>query len=1023
MGNWFSTGRALVPSQYVHSPDRTDKTNAVSPKTEGNIQRCQAELKSYLKNRTKNLSQVTKEDGSSTALNKIYTELYITEGGSGEVNSEHEVIDLECRRRTSEERKIDLNDIFKPLSNEENPPQRVLTKGIAGIGKTVAVQKFTQDWAAGEANQTTQFIFPFTFRDLNLIKDKCWSLMTLINHYFDEVKDLETSDYKNSSVLFIFDGLDESKFPLDFKKNETCRNVTTTTTVDVLLTNLIKGELLNKASVWITSRPAAATKIPSEFINRVTEVRGFNDEQKEEYFQKKVSDKVMAQKIFDHLRSKPLRSLYIMCHIPVFCWISATALQSLLTETHKGELPKTVTEMYTHFLIIQTKVKHQKAYQEGETDKDLIMKLGKLAFEQLQKGNIIFYENDLKSCKIGLEQAAVYSGVCTEIIRKEYGLYKQEVYSFIHLSVQEFLAALYVLETFIECGDNLLPSQTRVKVVAEKGELPVILLHKNAVDMALVSKYGQWDLFLRFLIGLSKDKNQELLQKVFGFKGRRPQSNQETITYVHEKIKKLSYTDKSINLFHCLNELGDQSLVDQVQKYQRSGDVSKISPAHWSALAFLLLVANDELDVFDLKNYYRSDEVLERLLPVLRASKTALLSDCNLTDRCCKYISSVVSLESCGLEELDLSRNNLQDSGMMLLSDGLKSPNCKLQRLCLKECSITKKGCQSLARGLASNPSHLRELDLSMNKFHDEGLERLSEVLNKCSLETLRLRECGIRGNPLASALSSNPSHMKNLDLSVNSFGGQAVTQLSGFLKHPDCQLERLWLYNTKLQKDCAAALVSALTSNPSQLRELDLGGNNLGDTGVMEITALLKDPNCKVEILRLAGCRFTDRGCAALASSLKSNPAHLRVLDLSRNDLRDDGVENLSEFLAEPLCQLETLNLKCCTLTAACCRSLTLALSCSSALKELDLSYNNLMDQGVKLLSDWLRKPQCRLEILRLSNCTQSSCESLASALRLNPSHLRELELSKSSPGESGLLSDLLKDEQHSLRTLTVTG
>lgn len=401
----------------------------------GNIQRCQADLKSYLENTTKNLFQGTKEGGSSTPLNKIYTELYIIEGGSGEVNSEHEVIALERRKCSSEEKKIHLNDIFKPLPNEGIPPQRVLTKGIAGIGKTVAVQKFTQDWAVGKANQTIQFIFPFTFRELNLIKDKCLSLVTLICDYFEEVKDLEMSDYSNSSVLFILDGLDESKFPLDFENNEMCRSVTKTTTVDVLLTNLIAGKLLHKASVWITSRPAAATKIPSEFIDRVTEVRGFNDEQKKEYFQKKVSDKDMAQKIFDHLQSKPLRSLYIMCHIPVFCWISATALQSLLIESHTGELPKTVTEMYTHFLIVQTKLKHQKDYQEGETDKDVIMKLGKLAFEQLQRGNIIFYENDLKSCKIDLKQAAVYSGVCTEIIRKEYGLHKQEIYSFIHLSV------------------------------------------------------------------------------------------------------------------------------------------------------------------------------------------------------------------------------------------------------------------------------------------------------------------------------------------------------------------------------------------------------------------------------------------------------------------------------------------------------------------------------------------------------------------------------------------------------------
>ncbi|XP_051238105.1 NACHT, LRR and PYD domains-containing protein 14 isoform X7 [Dicentrarchus labrax] len=1016
-----NVGGNININTYVQPPASTEQTQHISPTTEENIQKCQADLKSYLKSQTKNLLQGTEEDGSQTQLNKSYTELYITEGGSGEVNHEHEVIELECTRSSSEEKKIHLNDIFEPLIKEDDPPQRVLTKGIAGIGKTVAVQKFTHDWAVGKANQTIEFIFPFTFRELNLIKDKDWSLTELIAYYF-KVGDLEASDYSNKSILFIFDGLDESKLPLDIKKNKMCHSVTDTTTLDVLLTNLITGKLLHKASVWITSRPAAATKIPAKFIDRVTEVRGFNDEQKEEYFQRNVSDKDVAQKIFDHLQSKPLRSLYIMCHIPVFCWISATALQSLLTKTQKGELPKTVTEMYTHFLIVQTKRNNEKDYHEGETDTDVIMKLGKLAFEQLQKGNIIFYEDDLKSCQIDLTQAAVYSGVCTQIIRKEFGLHKQNIYSFIHLSIQEFLAALYVLETFIDNGKNLL-SKVKVKVVSDKGELPLILLHKSAVDMALDSDYGQWDLFVRFLLGLSQVQNQELLQKFFQFKERPPQSNKMTITRIHEKIKKLSYTDKSINLFHCLNELGDQSLVEQVQKYQSSGDVSKISPAHWSALAYLLLVSTDDLDVFDLQKYHKSEEVLKRLLPVLRVAKTALLSDCNLVDSCCHNISSVLSFKSSRLEELDLSKNNLQDYGMTLLSDGLKSPNCKLQRLCLQDCGITKKGCQALASGLASNSSHLRELDLSNNRFLDEGLELLSRALNQCTLETLRLCECGLKGEPPASALNLNPSQLKNLDLSRNHFTEQAITQLCSFLKHPDCQLEKLGLFKTNLQTESVDALASALASNPSQLRELDLGGNSLGDGGVMKIAALLKDPNCKVDKLRLVGCQFTHNGCAVLASSLKSNPGHLRVLDLTRNVLQDVGVENLSEFLAEPLCQLETLKLKCCMLTAACCRSLTFALSCSSALKELDLSFNHLTDQGLTLLADWLRKPQCRLEILRLPGCTDSSCESLASALTLNPSHLRELELSRTDSEGPGLerLSGLQRNSGYKLQKLVV--
>ncbi len=213
--------------------------------------------------------------------------------------------------------------------------------------------------------------------------------------------------------------------------------------------NLIVGNLLPSALIWITSRPAAADLVPSECVHRVTEVRGFNEPQKEEYFRKRISDPSLADTIISHLKSS--RSLYIMCHIPVFCWISAAVLENMLSRAESKEIPKTLTQMYTHFLILQTNIKHEKDYEKKVTDEDMILKLGKVAFQQLVKGNLIFYEEDLRECGIDVREASVYSGLCSQIFREECGLYQGKVFCFVHLSIQEHLAALYV---HLSCTNN-----------------------------------------------------------------------------------------------------------------------------------------------------------------------------------------------------------------------------------------------------------------------------------------------------------------------------------------------------------------------------------------------------------------------------------------------------------------------------------------------------------------------------------------------------------------------------------------
>ncbi|XP_065326024.1 NLR family CARD domain-containing protein 3-like [Pelmatolapia mariae] len=620
-----------------------------------------------------------------------FAERLLRKGGTAEVNDEHEVRQIETAsiKTDSLEAIIGQEDIFKASPGRDEPIRTVLTKGVAGIGKTVLTQKYTLDWAEDKANQDIQFIFPFTFRELNVLKEEKFSLVELVHHFFTETKEAGICSFEDFQVVFIFDGLDECRLPLDFHKTAILTDPRKSTSVDVLLIKLIRGKLLPSARLWITTRPAAANQISPQCLGRVTEVRGFNDPQKEEYFRKRFRDKKQISTIISHIKTS--RSLHIMCHIPVFCWITATVLEDVLETREGGQLPKTLTEMYIHFLVVQAKVKKVKYDGGAETDphwspesRKMMESLGKLAFDQLQKGNLIFYESDLTECGIDIRAASVYSGVFTQIFKEERGLYQDKVFCFIHLSVQEFLAALHVHLTFINTGLNLLEEPTIICQISGRRKEPAEkLLYQSAVNKALQSPNGHLDLFLRFLLGLSLQTNQILLQGLVTQTGSSSQSYQKTVQCIKEKLNENLSAEKSINLFHCLNELNDRSLVEEIQQSLRSGSLStdKLSPAQWSALVFILLSSERDLDVFDLKKYSASEEALLSLLPVVKASNNALLSGCNLSERSCEALCSVVIFKSSSLGELNLSNNDLRDSGLKLLSAGLKSSNCSLKTI------------------------------------------------------------------------------------------------------------------------------------------------------------------------------------------------------------------------------------------------------------------------------------------------------------------------------------------------------
>uniref|UniRef100_H3CB99 Uncharacterized protein n=1 Tax=Tetraodon nigroviridis TaxID=99883 RepID=H3CB99_TETNG len=633
--------------------------------------------------------------------------------------------------------------------------------------------------------------------------------------------------------------------------------------VNALLVNLIQGNLLPSAFIWITSRPAAANQIPPSCVDRMTEVRGFTDSQKEEYFRRRFRDEDLSKRIISHIKAS--RSLHIMCQIPVFCWISATVLEDMLTPDQRD------------FLMVQTKRKkqkyggHQRAEELTEADKEVLLKLGQLAFEHLEKGNIMFYPEDLERCGLDVSEVSVYSGVCTKIFRRESVIFQKSVYCFVHLSIQEFLAALYM---FFKEHDPLQSVDDFLCEVTMK---------------SLISKNGHLDLFVRFLHGLSRKSNQRILRGLLKHTVNHPGTIQKVINNLKEMNSDGISPDRSINIFHCLMELKDHSVHQQIQQFLKSEKKSeeKLSEIQCSALAYLLQICEElqegqesALNVFDDGGLHR-----------FRSSK--------LSEIHCEVAASALKSNPSHLRLLDLSGNNLEGPGVKLLCSGLESPNCHLETLRSRHLIFL---CRIFLRLWTCKDT--RHLDTRIS-FSHQVIRTLVWTLGR---------------------LLSNQSHV---DPSYQNSCPQICTHFSARL------INEGWFCKINIKDP-----------------------NTFGRTEINDISSL--------HLFRLTGCSLSEISCSHLGSALKSNPSHLRLLDLSENDLFDPGVELLCSGLESPNCHLETLRLTDCSLSETSCSHLGSALKSNpSHLRELDLSLNNLEDPGVKLLCSGLESPNCHLETL----------------------------------------------------------
>ncbi|XP_068505722.1 NACHT, LRR and PYD domains-containing protein 3-like isoform X3 [Syngnathus scovelli] len=847
------------------------------------------------------------EPSRQEALESVYTKLQISRGVAGLPDKQHEVLQMEtCGGEDEEEESVEPCDIFK----SEMPLRTMVTVGFAGIGKTFLVRKFVLDWANGTTNTDVDFIFPFAFRLLNMQEEKKLSLAELIQHFVRNSKaavemlkdilarlqDSGKPTYQSSDVkiLFVLDGLDECSLKLDLSdERKEHLDVTRAYPVEVLLAHLIKGNLLPCARLWITTRPQAARDIPPRLVDGRTEVKGFSRSQRLDYFRKSFFN----EDVIKHIQKS--RSIFIMCHMPIFCWFTATILRDYRKQGEK--LPETLTEMYTEFLLYHLDKSEERGSQKST---EYVKALAELAFGHLMEKNQIFDESDLRKSGLDDPQVAKHSGVFTEVFEEVPPLKKYQhdkMFQFIHLSIQEYLAALYVMMSLFQDNKNVLGELT---MHCEQTSL--VRVHEAAIRKASESD-GNLDLFLRFLVGLSLQCNQKLMGELLKAPENFSHSNAETVRLIEQQIDKNS-PEENINLFYCLKELKDESLLEQIQQYLKKGELSTgdLPPAMWSALIFFLQASDEDMSCFKLRNYAPSEKGLLMLLPVVKASRKSRLNGYHLSKKSCEALASVLS-SSRTLRELDLSFSDFDDGGLEVLAAGLAKPQCTLQVLRLGGCDLSKKSCEALASVLST----LRELDLSCNNLGDDGLEALATGLAKpqCTLQVLGLMGCKLSKKSceaLASVLSS-PCSLRKLDLTWNDLSDERLEALVAGLAKPQCTLQVLKLGNCKLSEKSGEVLASVLSSSRT-LSHLDLSWNDLHDGGLEALAAGLAKPQCTLQVLRLGGCDLTKKSGEALAKALRSNPSHLQKLDLWANDIKEEGMRVLAEVQKDPRCSL-TIN------------------------------------------------------------------------------------------------------------------
>uniref|UniRef100_A0A8B9V8D0 CARD domain-containing protein n=1 Tax=Anas zonorhyncha TaxID=75864 RepID=A0A8B9V8D0_9AVES len=782
------------------------------------------------------------------------------------------------------------------------------------------------------------------------------------------------------------------KTPLDFSNTVVCTDPKKEIQVDNLITNIIRGNLLQEASVWVTSRPTAASQIPGGLVDRMTEIRGFGAAEMKEFLDQMFLDnRDLSSQVLHHIKAN--RSLHIMCTVPSFCRISGSSIGYYLkTSTDQSQemtaAPKTLSEIYSYYFKMalssdwpEKQRETLRIEQAVNNSKKILGSLGRLAFYGLLKRKYVFYEQDMKT--YGIDLSLLQSSLCSRLLLKE-EVQSSTAYYFSHLTIQEFLAAIYyytaakraIFDLFTENGMSW-------------PKLGFLNHFKSAVQRSLQAEDGQLDIFVRFLSGLLSPQVNKLLSGWLLAKDEHNSFRSQAISFLQGCLNTdYVISSRTVNTVHCLQEIQHMEIAKSVEEAMKNESLAgMLTPVNCSVLAYLLQVSDVCVEETNLSNCLTYN-VCKSLLPQLLFCHNLRLDNNQFKDNVMELLGSVLSVKDCQIQKLSLAENQISNKGakalarslmvnrsLMVLdlvpdpvpSRALLTVSFLLTSPLLQKNSIGAQGAKKIAEALKRNCRAARGRGMAVlqsNSISSAGVAALTAAL--CSnkgLINLNLRENSIskEGGPaIARALRTNNT-LRRLDLAANLLydeGGKAIA----LAMKENRALTSLHLQWNFIQANAAMALAQALKSN-SSLASLDLQENAIGDEGMAALSAALK-VNTTLADLHLQVASIGAAGAQALAEALMVNKS-LQILDLRGNSIGVAGAKAMANALKVNR-SLRRLNLQENSLGMDGAICIATALKGNHGLTYVNLQGNRIGQSGAKMISDAIRTnaPDCIVEV-----------------------------------------------------------